>query len=84
MLEKKLLLDHFDKVTGFVALASSKDYEIELCSGEQTVNAKSIEKVFSLDLTRPVTMVAHCELVAEFMRQLRPYLCESETKGHRE
>ncbi|MBE6728326.1 MAG: HPr family phosphocarrier protein [Ruminococcaceae bacterium] len=78
MLEKKLLLDHYDKVKKFVAVACSKDYDIELMSGKYVVNAKSIMGVFSLDLTRPVTMVAHCEMVADIMRQIKPFIFEEE------
>ncbi len=76
MLEKKLLLDHYDKVKAFVAVAMSKDYDIELLSGKFVVNAKSILGVFSLDLTHPVTMVAHCDMVADLMKQIKPFLCE--------
>ena len=76
MLEKKLLLDHYDKVKKFVEIACSKDYDIELLSGKYVVNAKSIMGVFSLDLTRPVTMVAHCDMVADIMRQIKPFLYE--------
>lgn len=74
MLEKKLLLDNIDKVRQFVNVAMSKDYDIELLSGKYIVNAKSIMGVFSLDLTKPVTMVAHCELVGELTKQIQPFL----------
>lgn len=74
MLEKKLLLDSYDKVVSFVRLSETKDYEITLSEGDKTVNAKQISEVFKLDLTRPVDMTAKCELVAEFAKQLQPYL----------
>ena len=32
--------------------------------------------IFSLDLTKPVTMVAHCDNIAELSRQIAPF-----TKG---
>ncbi len=76
MIEKKLLLDHYEKVKQFVAIAASKDYDIELLSGKYVVDAKSIIGVFSLDLTKPVTMVAHCEMVSDLMRQVKPFLIE--------
>lgn len=76
MLEKKLMLDNIDKVRQFVNIAMSKDYDIELLSGKYIVNAKSIMGVFSLDLTKPVTMVAHCEMVAELTKQIMPFLSE--------
>ena len=75
MLEKKLVLDCYDKVVAFVELSETKDYEITLREGDKTVNAKQISEVFKLDLTKPVYMTAKCEMVAEFAKQLQPYLC---------
>lgn len=73
MLEKTIMLKSFEDVKRFVAIASSKDYDIELMSGKYIVNAKSIMGVFSLDLTKPLIMVAHCDMVAELSRQVEPF-----------
>lgn len=81
MLEKKLILDNIEKVKEFVAIASAKEYDIDLLSGKYIVNAKSIMGVFSLDLTKPVTMVAHCEVYAELMKQIKPFLLGESKKG---
>ena len=40
------------------------------------VNAKSIMGVFSLDLTKPITMKAHCEQNGELLREIRPFIAE--------
>ena len=76
MLEKTLMLQSFEDVKKFVEITSAKDYPIELLSGKYIVNAKSIMGIFSLDLTKPVTRVAHCENIAELSRQVAPF-----TKG---
>ena len=76
MLEKVLLLDTIDSVREFVDIAASKDYDITLQSGRNTVNAKSIMGVFSLDLTKPVKMRADCKLMAELARQIKPFIKE--------
>lgn len=76
MLEKELMLTNFDDVKKFVEITNSKDYPIELLSGKYIINAKSIMGIFSLDLTKPVTMVAHCDNIAELSRQVAPF-----TKG---
>ncbi|MBR7071957.1 MAG: HPr family phosphocarrier protein [Clostridia bacterium] len=78
MLEKTLLLDNLDKVRQFTAICSSKDYDIELSSGKYIVNAKSIVGIFSLDLTKPVTMTAHCQMVAELSKQIEPFVYVAE------
>lgn len=74
MLEKKLMLQSFEDVKKFVDITNSKDYPIELLSGKYVINAKSIMGIFSLDLTKPVTMVAHCDNVAELSRQVAPFI----------
>lgn len=76
MLEKQLMLENFEDVKKFVEITNSKDYPIELLSGKYIINAKSIMGIFSLDLTKPVTMVAHCDNIAELSRQVAPF-----TKG---
>ena len=79
MLEKTLILNSFNEVKNFVDLANTKDYDIELISGKYVVNAKSIMGVFSLDLTKPVVMVAHCENVAELSRQVEQFIYDPKT-----
>lgn len=69
MLEKMIMLQSIEDVRTFVSIACEKDYDIELLSGKYIVNGKSIMGVFSLDLTQPIKMVAHCEHIAELSRQ---------------
>lgn len=69
MLEKTIVLKDFKAVKKFVEIASEKPYDIELLSGKYVVNAKSIMGVFSLDLTKPLVMVAHTDSPAELLRQ---------------
>ena len=78
MLEKNLLLDNIDKVRAFVSIAMDKDYDIDLISGKYIVNGKSIMGVFSLDLTKPIKMIAHCESVAELGKQIKPFLADNQ------
>lgn len=73
MFEKTILLESFEDVKKFVDIAASKDYDIELMSGKYIVNAKSIMGVFSLDLTKPLIVVAHTETPAEFARQIETF-----------
>jgi phosphotransferase system HPr-like phosphotransfer protein len=73
MFEKTIMLKSFEDVKKFVDIACSKDYDIELLSGKYIVNAKSIMGVFSLDLTKPLVVAAHCENSAEFARQMEQF-----------
>lgn len=73
MFEKTIMLSSFDKVRAFVAFANTLPYEISLVSGKKKVNAKSIVGIFSLDLTKPVTVVANTDTIAALARKLEPY-----------
>ncbi len=73
MLEKTIILKDFEAVKKFVDMANEKPYDIELLSGKYVVNAKSIMGVFSLDLTKPLVMVAHTDTHAELLRQTAPF-----------
>lgn len=69
MLEKTIILKNFEDVKKFVDIANEKPYDMELLSGKYVVNAKSIMGIFSLDLTKPLVMVAHTDSHAELLRQ---------------
>ncbi len=76
MLEKKLLLNNMDKLRRFVEIASAQSYDIELVSGRFHADGKSMIGIFALDLTRPVTMVAHGLSCGDLLRQIQPFLCD--------
>ena len=55
----KILLNTVTDVKELVELVSACTYEVGLVSGRYSVNAKSIMGIFSLDLSKPVTLCAH-------------------------
>ena len=59
MIEENLFFKTLEDVKSFVNIAMLKDYELDFISGKYVVNAKSIMGIFSLDLTKPVKLVAH-------------------------
>lgn len=61
MLEVNIFLRTLEDVKCFVNLAMTKDYDMDLTSGKYVVNAKSIMGVFSLDLTKPIRLIACCD-----------------------
>ncbi len=75
MFEKLILLDNLQKVKSFVAVTMEKDYEIDLISGKYLVNAKSIMGIFSLDLTKPLTVRYETDDVT-FAERLKEYIFE--------
>ena len=80
MFEQKIFLNNLDDVKKFVEIAASKDYAVELISDKYVVNAKSINGVFSLDLTKPITLRAHCESSGNLIKQIKPFIYKAGKK----
>jgi len=71
MVSFKIMLHSITDVKDFVNAASKSIYDIDLVSGRYVVDAKSIMGIFSLDLTKPITVNIHGndeELVKELER----------------
>lgn len=80
MLEKTIILKDFEAVKKFVDIINEKPYDVELLSGKYIINAKSIMGIFSLDLTKPLVMVAHTDAHTELLRQTAPFHYDTNKK----
>ena len=69
-------LNSIDKVKTFVNLINRFDYDFDLVSGRYVIDAKSIMGIFSLDLSKPITLniYAEDEIADDIIKQLVPYL----------
>ena len=67
--------DTLAKVKSFVNVVNKFDNEFALVSGRYVVDAKSIMGIFSLDLTKPITLNIHTdENVDKILDTLKDYL----------
>ena len=67
--------DTLAKVKSFVNEVTKFDNEFDLVSGRYVVDAKSIMGIFSLDLTKPITLNIHTdENVDNILDTLKDYL----------
>lgn len=57
----EICLDSIDKVKAFVNEITRFDSEFDLISGRYVIDAKSIMGIFSLDLSKPITLNIHAE-----------------------
>lgn len=57
----KVNLNHIEAVKEFNIIASRYDFEIDALSGRYKLNAKSIMGLFSLDLSKDITIEIHTE-----------------------
>ena len=69
-------LNSIDKVKNFVNLINKFDYDFDLVSGRYVIDAKSIMGIFSLDLSKPITLNIHADdkKADSIMDELTPYL----------
>ena len=72
----EISLNSIDKVKTFVNLINRYDYDFDLVSGRYVIDAKSIMGIFSLDLSKPITLNIHADgaNVDEIVSELAPYL----------
>ena len=70
----KVYLDTIEKVKGFVNVVSICDGDFDLSSGRYVVDAKSIMGIFSLDLSKTLTLNIHNDEVADrILPQLKAF-----------
>ena len=80
LLERTIVLGQIEDVKKFVNIAMTKNYDIDLTSGKYTVNAKSIMGIFSLDLTKPIVFLAHCDSDDKLLSDIQQFIPETVTK----
>lgn len=68
MYTAKVLLEDVVGAKEFVSLCNEMDFKVELISGPYIIDAKSIMGIFSLDLSEPIELQAHCRDEAAFLR----------------
>lgn len=61
------------KVKDFVAITQNCEYEILLKSGKYVVDAKSILGIFSLDLSKPLTVEIYSDDCEDLLKSLKKF-----------
>ena len=57
----KISLQAINDVKEFVNTVMKYEFDIDLVSGRYAIDAKSIMGIFSLDLSKPITLNAHTD-----------------------
>ncbi|GHV00545.1 hypothetical protein FACS1894211_08110 [Clostridia bacterium] len=63
-----------ENVKEFVNIVNKYDCEIDLRSGRFVVDAKSILGIFSLDLSKPLTLEVHSDKADALLAELKSFL----------
>ena len=73
----QISLNSIDKVKSFVNDLAKFDSDFDLVSGRYVIDAKSIMGIFSLDLSRPITLNIHNEdEIDTILDVLKPYIVQ--------
>ncbi len=70
-----ITLNSIDKVKNFVNDITKFDSDFDLVSGRYVIDAKSIMGIFSLDLSKPITLNIHNDAEMDtILNVLTPYI----------
>ena len=72
----QISLNSIEKVRSFVNDIARFDSDFDLVSGRYVIDAKSIMGIFSLDLSKPISLNIHADSDAEILETLKSYIVE--------
>ena len=70
----KILLSTINDVKSFVNIVSKYDFDVDLISGRYAIDAKSIMGIFSLDLSKPISLEAHTDDGEAFLAEIEKFI----------
>ena len=65
-----------ENVNKFVNIVSRYPFEMDLRAGRHVVDAKSILGIFSLDLSRPITLDIYSDDCDKLLEEIKPFVEE--------
>jgi len=67
-------LSFAEEVKTFVNVANRYDYDMDLRVGRHVVDAKSILGIFSLDLSKPITLEVYSDDYDDLLEELKAFI----------
>ena len=83
MYTTQIMLSGVEAVKNFVTLTNQYDFPINLATEKYTIDAKSIMGVFSLDLSKPLTLQIeskNSDRVDEFIQKIQQFVPDRQKK----
>ena len=74
----QIRLSLVENVNKFVNIVGRYPFDMDLRAGRHVVDAKSILGIFSLDLSRPITLEIYSEDCEELLKEIQPFLVQQE------
>ncbi|MBQ8194473.1 MAG: HPr family phosphocarrier protein [Oscillospiraceae bacterium] len=69
-----ICINTINDVKNFVNIVTKCDYDVDIVSGRYAIDAKSIMGIFSLDLSKELTLNIHSDNCAEFLDEIKSYI----------
>ena len=63
-----------ENVKTFVNMVNRYPYDMDLRAGRHVVDAKSILGIFSLDLSKPITLEVYADNCEDLMEEIKPFI----------
>ena len=63
-----------ENVKSFVNIVNRYPYDVDLRAGRHVVDAKSILGIFSLDLSKPITLEVYSDNCDDLMDEIKPFI----------
>ena len=63
-----------ENVNRFVNIVGRYPFDMDLRAGRHVVDAKSILGIFSLDLSRPITMEIYSDDCEDLLKEIQPFV----------
>ena len=67
-----------ENVNKFVNIVARYPFEMDLRAGRHVVDAKSILGIFSLDLSRPITLEIYSDDCKELLDEIAPFISDED------
>ena len=74
MKREQIMLKTINDAKAFVNSVAKYDFDVDLLSGRYAVDAKSIMGIFSLDLSKAITMEIHSDDCQNFLNEIKPFI----------
>ena len=72
----KVNITTINDVKNFGSIVYRCDYDGDIVSGRYAIDAKSIMGIFSLDLSKELTLNIHSDDCADFLEEIKGYIAE--------
>ena len=72
----QIRLSLVENVNRFVNIVGRYPFDMDLRAGRHVVDAKSILGIFSLDLSRPITLEIYHDDCGDLLQEIQPFVTE--------